>query len=61
MATNDAFSPAARHRVLVFLLAVLGIMFFSAVVYRVENPSLVQREERREMPASRVADRKSVV
>lgn len=53
MATNDAFSPAARHRVLVFLLAVLGIMFFSAVVYRVENPSLVQREERREMPASR--------
>lgn len=53
METNNAFSTAARHRVLVFLLIALGVMFFSTVVYRVENPSLVQREEAREMPASR--------
>jgi tetratricopeptide (TPR) repeat protein len=52
-ATNNAFSATARNRALVFLLIALGVMFFSAVVYRVENPSLVRREEAREMPASR--------
>ena len=33
-----------------FLLACLGVMLFAAVSYRVENPSIVQHEQPREMP-----------
>lgn len=50
MQTNNAFPHPARRRVVFFLLACLGAMVFAAVVYRVENPSIVQHEERREMP-----------
>jgi tetratricopeptide (TPR) repeat protein len=52
METNNAFPQAARRRVTVFLLACLGVMVFAAVVFRVENPSIVQREERQEMPGA---------
>jgi len=50
METSNAFPQAARRNVLVFLLACLGILVFATVAYRVENPSIVQHEERREMP-----------
>lgn len=50
MQTNNAFPQAARRNALYFLLACLGCIVFAAVVYRVENPSIVQHEERREMP-----------
>lgn len=50
MQTNNAFPAAARRRTTFFLLACLGAMVFAAVTYRVENPSIVQHEERREMP-----------
>lgn len=51
MQTNNAFPQAARGRTMVFLLACLGLMLFAAVAYRVENPSIVQHEERQGMPA----------
>jgi tetratricopeptide (TPR) repeat protein len=50
METNNAFPQAARRRALYFLLACLGLMLFAAVSFRVENPTIVQHEERREMP-----------
>ena len=50
METNNAFPQVARRRVTFFLLACLGAMLFAAVVYRVENPTIVQHEEKREMP-----------
>jgi len=50
METNNAFPQVARRRVTLFLLACLGVMLFAAGVYRVENPTIVQHEERREMP-----------
>jgi tetratricopeptide (TPR) repeat protein len=50
METNNAFPQVARRRSTLFLLACLGAMLFAAVVYRVENPTIVQHEERREMP-----------
>ena len=50
MQTNNAFPQTARRRVVFFLLACLGAIVFAAVVYRVENPSIVQHEERQEMP-----------
>ena len=50
METNNAFPQVARRRSTLFLLACLGVMLFAAVVYRVENPTIVQHEERREMP-----------
>jgi tetratricopeptide (TPR) repeat protein len=50
MQTNNAFPLAARRWTLMFLLACLGAMLFAAVAYRVENPSIVQHEERQEMP-----------
>jgi tetratricopeptide (TPR) repeat protein len=51
MQTNNAFPQAARRRTLMALLACLGLMLFAAVAYRVDNPSIVQHEERQEMPA----------
>lgn len=50
METNNAFPQTARRRSTLFLLACLGAMLFATVVYRVENPTIVQHEERREMP-----------
>jgi tetratricopeptide (TPR) repeat protein len=50
METNNAFPQVARRRVTLFLLACLGALLFTAVVYRVDNPSIVQHEEQREMP-----------
>jgi tetratricopeptide (TPR) repeat protein len=50
METNNAFPQVARRRSTLFLLACLGAMLFAAVVYRVENPTIVKFEERREMP-----------
>ena len=50
MQTNNAFPQAARRRTVYFLLACLAAMVFAAVVYRVEHPSIVQHEERQEMP-----------
>lgn len=50
METNNAFPLVARHRVTLFLLVCLGAMLFAAVSYRVENPTIVQHEEPREMP-----------
>ncbi|MGE4440296.1 MAG: tetratricopeptide repeat protein [Desulfomicrobium sp.] len=50
MQKNSAFPLAARGRVVVFLMACLGLMVFAAVAYRVENPSIVQHEQPREMP-----------
>lgn len=50
METNKSFPAAARAKVLVFLLAGLIVMLFATVVYRVEHPSIVQHEERRQMP-----------
>lgn len=50
MQTNNAFPQGSRRNALYFLLACLGCIVFAAVVYRVENPSIVQHEERREMP-----------
>jgi len=57
METNNAFPQVARRRVTVFLLACLGAMLFAAVVYRVENPTIVQHEERREMPGGGSMDK----
>lgn len=51
METNNAFPQTARQRVVMFLLLCLGLILFAAVAYRVENPSIVQHEERQEMPA----------
>ena len=50
METNNAFPQTARRRATVFLLACLGALLFAAVVYRVENPTIVQHEEQRQMP-----------
>jgi len=50
MQTNNAFPQAARRRTTYLLLACLGLMVFAAVTYRVENPSIVQHEERQRMP-----------
>jgi tetratricopeptide (TPR) repeat protein len=50
METNNAFPLLARNRVVYFLLVSLAVLFFAAVVYRVEHPSIVQREEARQMP-----------
>jgi tetratricopeptide (TPR) repeat protein len=50
METNNAFPQNARRRAMYFLLACLGVMLFAAVSYRVENPSIVQHEQPREMP-----------
>ena len=50
METNNAFPQTARSRVVMFLLLCLGLILFAAVAYRVENPSIVQHEERQEMP-----------
>ncbi len=50
METNNAFPLLARRRVIMFLLACLGVMLFAAVAYRVENPSIVQHEQPQEMP-----------
>jgi len=50
METNNAFPGTGRSRIVVFLLASLALMVFAAVVFKVENPSIVQREERQEMP-----------
>lgn len=52
METNNAFPQVARRRALFFLLACLGVMLFAAVTYRVENPSIVQHEQPREMPGT---------
>jgi len=57
METNNAFPQVARRRVTLFLLACLGVMIFAAVVYRVENPTNVQQEERREMPGGGSMDK----
>ena len=50
MEKNSAFPLGARRRVVLFLMACLGVMFFAAVVYRVENPTIVQHEAPQEMP-----------
>lgn len=50
MQTNNAFPRGARRNVLYFLLACLGCIVFATVLYRVENPSIVQHEARQEMP-----------
>lgn len=50
METNKSFPVPARAKVVVFLLAGLAVMVFAAIVYRVEHPSIVQHEERRQMP-----------
>lgn len=50
METSNAFPGTGRNRIVVFLLASLALMVFAAVVFKVENPSIVQREERQEMP-----------
>lgn len=47
---KNNFPAAARNRVVMFLLGGLATIVFAAVVFRVENPSIVQHEERREMP-----------
>ena len=47
---KNNFPVAARNRVVMFLLAGLSVIVFAAVVFRAENPSIVQHEERREMP-----------
>ncbi len=57
METNNAFPHVARRRVVFFLLACLAVMVFAAVVFRVENPSLVQQEERQEMPGGEGMDK----
>jgi len=57
METNNAFPHVARRRVVFFLLACLGVMVFATVVFRVENPSLVQQEERQEMPGGEGMDK----
>lgn len=50
MKTSEALPEIQRRRVLYFLLGCLAVLVFSATVYRVDHPSLVQREERRQMP-----------
>lgn len=50
METNN-FPVPAQKRALTFLLGGLVVIIFASVLYRVENPSIVQREERRNMPA----------
>lgn len=50
METNNAFPRAGRNRAVMFLLVSLALMVFAAVAFKVENPSIVQHEERREMP-----------
>ncbi|NLW80655.1 MAG: tetratricopeptide repeat protein [Desulfovibrionales bacterium] len=52
METSSAFPQAHRQRVVVFVFACLAALVFAGVVYRVENPSIVQHEERQQMPAS---------
>lgn len=52
METNNAFPQTARRRATMFLLVCLGALLFAAVVYRVENPTIVQHEEQRQMPGS---------
>ncbi|NCD24818.1 MAG: tetratricopeptide repeat protein [Deltaproteobacteria bacterium] len=47
---NGNFPSTARKRVIMFLLGCLAVVVFATVVYRVEHPSIVQHEERREMP-----------
>lgn len=47
---KNNFPASARHRVVLILLAGLIVMVFAAVVFRVENPSIVQHEEKRDMP-----------
>lgn len=50
METNNAFPQSGRARTLVFILVALAILVFASVVYRVENPSIVQKEEAHQMP-----------
>lgn len=52
METSNAFPLSGRNRVVFFLLVSLAVLFFAAMVYRVENPSIVQREEAPQMPQS---------
>lgn len=52
MQTNDSFTQSTRQRVIFFIIACLGVLVFAAVVYRVENPSIVQHEEERHMPGA---------
>ena len=47
---KNKFPATARNRVVVFLLGCLVAIVFTAVVFRVEHPSIVQHEEQREMP-----------
>jgi len=50
METISGFPVGSRRNVLLFMLAALGVLVFSAVVFRVENPSIVQHEEQERMP-----------
>ena len=45
MEMNNAFSKTGRNRAVMFLLVSLLVLVFSTLVYRVENPSIVQQEE----------------
>ncbi|GAB1410735.1 tetratricopeptide repeat protein [Desulfovibrionales bacterium] len=50
METTKSFPAPALSKVVWFVLAGLIVLVFSTIVYRVEHPSLVQHEERRQMP-----------
>lgn len=50
MTTNDFFPQASRKKTTVFILVSLLIMVFAAIVYRVENPSIIQQERQQQMP-----------
>lgn len=57
METNNAFPKATRNQVVYFLLGCLAILVFAGVVYRVENPSIVQHEESQKMPGGTGMDK----